>query len=84
MISLLGMTVIPWRNFKEWLQLYVNFVCVCGGGEGGGGKVSVKRVNKRPGMGVGVGLLPYMGYMGMCHCEGYGFQAVYCESLGLD
>ena len=23
------------------------------------------------------GLLPYMGYIGMCHCEGYGFQAVY-------
>ena len=26
---------------------------VGGGGEGGGGKVSVKRVNKRPGVGVG-------------------------------
>ena len=24
-----------------------------------------------------VGVLPYMGYMGMCRCEGYGFQAVY-------
>ena len=23
------------------------------------------------------GVLPYMGYIGMCHCEGYGFQAVY-------
>ena len=23
------------------------------------------------------GVLPYMGYMGMCRCEGYGFQAVY-------
>ena len=23
------------------------------------------------------GVLPYMGYTGMCHCEGYGFQAVY-------
>ena len=22
-------------------------------------------------------VLPYMGYIGMCHCEGYGFQAVY-------
>ena len=21
--------------------------------------------------------LPYMGYVGMCRCEGYGFQAVY-------
>ena len=24
----------------------------------------------------GGGVLPFMGYMGMCHCEGYGFQAV--------
>ena len=23
------------------------------------------------------GVLPYMGDMGMCRCEGYGFQAVY-------
>ena len=21
------------------------------------------------------GVLPYMGHIGMCHCEGYGFQA---------
>ena len=26
-------------------------------------------------------LLPYMGYIGMCRCEGYGFQAVY-SSIG--
>ena len=25
----------------------------------------------------GGGILPYMGYIGMCHCEGYGFQTVY-------
>ena len=25
----------------------------------------------------GVWVLPYMGYIGMCRCEGYGFQAVY-------
>ena len=25
------------------------------------------------------GVLPYMGYMGMCRCEGYGFQAVYSK-----
>ena len=25
----------------------------------------------------GGGVLPYMGYTGMCRCEGYGFQAVY-------
>ena len=31
-----------------------------------------------PGGGGGVwGVLPYMGYMGMCRGEGYGFQAVY-------
>ena len=29
-------------------------------------------VNPCPG-----GVLPYMGYAGMCRCEGYGFQAVY-------
>jgi len=25
----------------------------------------------------GGGALPYMGYIGMCRCEGYVFQAVY-------
>ena len=25
----------------------------------------------------GGGVLPYMGYIGMCRSEGYGFQAVY-------
>ena len=29
----------------------------------------------------GGGLLPYMGHIGMCRCEGYGFQAVY-SSIG--
>ena len=28
-----------------------------------------------------MGVLPYMGYIGMCCCEGYGFQAVY-SSIG--
>ena len=27
----------------------------------------------------GGGVMPYMGYIGMCRCEGYGFQAVYSE-----
>ena len=27
------------------------------------------------------GVLSYMGHIGMCHCEGYGFQAVY-SSIG--
>ena len=26
------------------------------------------------------GVLPYMGYIGMCRCEGYGFQAVYSST----
>ena len=29
----------------------------------------------------GRGVLPYMGHIGMCRCEGYGFQAVY-SSIG--
>ena len=29
----------------------------------------------------GGGVLPYMSYVGMCRCEGYGFQAVY-SSIG--
>ena len=27
----------------------------------------------------GGGVLPYMGYTGMCRCEGYGFQVVYSK-----
>ena len=29
----------------------------------------------------GGGVLPYMGQIGMCRCEGYGFQAV-CSRIG--
>ena len=25
----------------------------------------------------GRGVLSYLGYIGVCHCEGYGFQEVY-------
>ena len=32
---------------------------------------------KCPGRGGGGGILPYMSYIGMCRCEGYGFQRVY-------
>ena len=32
----------------------------------------------KPPAGGGGGLLPYMGYIGMCRCEGCGFQVVYC------
>ena len=31
----------------------------------------------------GGGVLPYMGYIGMCLCEGYGFQAVYSPGQGI-
>ena len=27
----------------------------------------------------GGGGMTYMGYIGMCRCEGYGFEAVYCR-----
>ena len=36
--------------------------------------LGIKVEEKGPG---GGGILPYMGYIGMCRCEGYGFQAVY-------
>ena len=35
---------------------------------------SLVRPRKREGVG---GVLPYMGNIGMCRCEGYGSQAVY-------
>ena len=42
----------------------------------------IKTVRKCLGTpGRGGGVLPYMGYIGMCRCEGYGFQAVY-SSIG--
>ena len=34
------------------------------------------KVSARVGGGGGR-VLPYIGYIGMCRCEGYGFQAVY-------
>ena len=41
-------------------------------------KLFVLSLEVQAGRGVGmeVGVLPYICYMGMCHCEGYGFQAV--------
>ena len=35
---------------------------------------SVMTLTRTPG---GGGVLSYMGYRGMCRCEGYGFQAVH-------
>ena len=51
-----------------YLQCYIScleqlFLCFT---QLGGGSHSQRR-----------GVLPYMGYIAMCHCEGYGFQAVY-------
>ena len=45
------------------------------GAETGDGILSLFSVSFAPGEGGGV--LPYMGYIGMCCSEGYGFQAVY-------
>ena len=36
-------------------------------------KCLFEKFNPPPGGGE---VLPYMGYIGMCRCEGYGFQAV--------
>ena len=36
----------------------------------------LRLVITKPGRGGGGGLPPYMCYIGMCRCEGYGFQAV--------
>ena len=38
-----------------------------------------QKVAKNP---PGGGVLPYLGYIGMCRCEGYGFQALYSR-IGL-
>ena len=39
--------------------------------------LGIKAEGKGPGGRDGGGVLPYMGYIGMCRSEGYGFQAVY-------
>ena len=60
-------------------------VCVVGGGEGGGGKVSVKRVNKRPRVGVWVG--GYCHIWAICECAAVKdmvFKQFTPESLGLE
>ena len=40
-------------------------------------KMNPQRLRLPAGGGGGEGVMPYMGYIGMCRCEGYGFQAVY-------
>ena len=43
----------------------------------GGGKTNKTKKVDGSGKTPEGGVLPYMGYIGMCRCEGYGFQAVY-------
>ena len=38
---------------------------------------SINEVKKLTRYSRGGGVLPYMSYIGMCRCEGYGFQRVY-------
>ena len=47
------------------------------GGSKKDGRAIVQRMLNREFEGKELFLLPYMGYIGMCRCEGYGFQAVY-------
>ena len=39
--------------------------------------MTAKKCLKKRDPGGGGGVLPYMGFIDMCRCEGYGFQAVY-------
>ena len=45
------------------------------------GTYKFHRSERAASRGGGGGVLPYMGHIGMCRCEGYGFQAVY-SSIG--
>ena len=66
--------IFPGQN----LNLHVSHVAWSGLNLSGyyrsGGSVGVAGAGHRR---RGGGVLPYMSYIGMCHCEGYGFQAVY-------
>ena len=53
-----------WRNENPLVPSYGTFTWEV--------KVGSKRTHNPGG-----GVLPYMGYIGMCRCEGYGFHAVY-------
>ena len=66
--------IFPGQN----LNLHVSHVAWSGLNLSGyyrsGGSVGVAGAGHRP---RGGGVLPYISYIGMCRCEGYGFQAVY-------
>ena len=42
--------------------------------------IRATKLSLNPRRGRGGGLLPYVGYIGVCRCEGYGFQAVYSRT----
>ena len=42
-----------------------------------GTQLLVEKLQSLPRGGGGGGVLPYMGHIGKCRCDGYGFQAVY-------
>ena len=69
--------IFPGQN----LNLHVSHVAWSGLNLSGyyrsGGSVGVAGAGHRP----GVGVLPYMGYIGICRCEGCGFLAV-CSRIG--
>ena len=51
----------PFRGLSGRCHAHFPDIAISTPAEGGGGE----------------GVLPYMGYIGMCRCEGYGFQAGY-------
>ena len=60
----------PWKRQRG--DVNYSFACKCTSQE--------RQVGARQGWvggGVYCHMLLYVGYIGMCHCEGYGFQAVY-------
>ena len=60
----------PERNITECTLVVIVFSVNAG-----------KVINTRRKVVEAWGVLPCMGYIGMCRCEGYGFQAVY-SSIG--
>ena len=61
------------------MQVFLQMVAFSLQTDGSGLPVLTKGKRHLPGGGGGV--LPYMGYIGMCRCEEYGFKTVY-SSIG--
>ena len=71
------MTVVHWDYHLRRMTLTIMFdfawlMLDTWARRGGGGNSFNGLYGEAPG-----GVLPYVGYIGMCRCEGYGFQAVY-------